>query len=336
VQIAVTEGARVLPTDRRPLELRQSGVWNGEAFQACFDALAADGVDVHGEAHFVTTLGPGSVLDAGCGTGRVAIELARRGIEVVGVDAESSMIATARQRAPELAWFVADLANLDLGRTFDVVIMAGNVPLFTRAGTQAALVAGCARHVSPGGALVCGVQLGRGYDLGTYDQQCAHAGLELIQRWSTWDREPFQQDGSYAVSVHSPRANQSADADRNEDSSTRYAELDRDLGLLPVNRVAAARAGSTKPRRKTSERRVEKTTHLETKTITFPDGTERKIELYARGGAVGIGELNETGDLHSIELTRARTHSHPRQVGEIPLVQRLPTPRGTVALSRDG
>ena len=220
VQSAVTEGARVLPTDRRPLELRQSGVWNGEDFQARFDALAVDGVDVHGEAHFVTTLGPGSVLDAGCGTGRVAIELARRGIEVVGVDAESSMIATARQRAPELAWFVADLANLELGRTFDVVIMAGNVPLFTRAGTQAALVAGCARHVSPGGALVCGLQLGRGYDLATYDQQCAHAGLELIQRWATWDREPFHQDGSYAVSVHSPRINQSADEDRNEDSST--------------------------------------------------------------------------------------------------------------------
>ena len=212
-----------MPTDRRPLELRQPRVWNGEDFQARFDALAADGVDVHGEAHFVATLGPGSVLDAGCGTGRVAIELARRGIEVVGVDAESSMIATARQRTPELAWFVADLANLELGRTFDVVIMAGNVPLFTRAGTQAALVAGCARHVNPGGALVCGLQLGRGYDLATYDQQCAHPGLELIQRWATWDREPFQQDGSYAVSVHSPRANQSAAEDRNEDSSTRCA-----------------------------------------------------------------------------------------------------------------
>jgi len=216
-----------LPTDRRPVELRQSGVWNGDDFQARFDALAADGVDVHGEAHFVTTLGPVSVLDAGCGTGRVAIELARRGIEVVGVDAESSMIATARQRAPELAWFVVDLANLELGRTFDVVIMAGNVPLFTRAGTQAALVAGCARHVSPGGALVCGLQLGRGYDLAAYDQQCAHAGLELIQRWATWDRETFQHDGSYAVSVHSPRASQSADADRNENSSARCAELDR-------------------------------------------------------------------------------------------------------------
>ena len=192
-----------MPSDPRPLELQQSGGWDGTDFQARFDALAADGFDVHGEAHFVTTLGPVSVLDAGCGTGRVAIELARRGIEVVGVDAESSMIATARQRTPELAWFVADLANLELGRTFDVVVMAGNVPLFTRAGTQAALVTGCARHVRRGGAVVCGFQLGRGYDLATYDRQCADSGLELIQRWATWDREQLQPDGSYAVSVHS-------------------------------------------------------------------------------------------------------------------------------------
>jgi SAM-dependent methyltransferase len=199
-----------LSTDRRPRESRPSGSWDGEDYQARFDALAADGVDVHGEAHFVMTLGLGSVLDAGCGTGRVAIELARRGVEAVGVDAEPSMIATARQRAPELTWVVADLATLKLGRTFDVVIMAGNVPLFTGAGTQAALVAGCARHVSPDGAMVCGFQLGRGYDLATYDEQCAHVGLELVARWATWDREPLERDGHYAVSVHSLRADQAA------------------------------------------------------------------------------------------------------------------------------
>ena len=42
------------------------------------------------------------VLDAGCGTGRVAIELARRGIEVVGVDADPDMLERARRRAPQL------------------------------------------------------------------------------------------------------------------------------------------------------------------------------------------------------------------------------------------
>ncbi len=80
--------------------------------------------------------------------------------------------------------------------------MAGNVPLFTPAGTQPALVAACARHLTVGGALVCGLQLGRAYELADYDDHCRVAGLELAARWSTWDQEPFRSDGSYAVSVH--------------------------------------------------------------------------------------------------------------------------------------
>ena len=38
---------------------------------------------------------PTTVLDAWCGTGRVAVELARRGVRVVGVDVDASMLATA-------------------------------------------------------------------------------------------------------------------------------------------------------------------------------------------------------------------------------------------------
>src|SRR5450631_4021996 len=128
--------------------------WDGESYQQRFDALAADGADVHGEADFVEQLHPSFVLDAGCGTGRVARELARRGIGVVGVDRDQSMIATAARLAPELTWLVRDLTQIDLDRCFDVVLLAGNVPIFTPDGTQAALVAGCARHLVDQGLLV--------------------------------------------------------------------------------------------------------------------------------------------------------------------------------------
>lgn len=175
--------------------------WDGAGYQSHFDRLADTGVDVHGEATFVRGYRPATVLDAGCGTGRVAIELARHGIEVVGVDVDDSMLATARRRAPEIVWHQGDLAALDLGRTFDVVVMAGNVPLFTATGTEPALVAGVARHVTPGGILVAGFSLDRGYTTAAYDTHCAAAGLTLTERYATWSRDPFA-GGDYAVSVH--------------------------------------------------------------------------------------------------------------------------------------
>jgi SAM-dependent methyltransferase len=177
--------------------------WDGARYQARFDALAASGVDVHGEATFVRALEPATVLDAGCGTGRVAVELARHGIEVVGVDVNASMLEVARGSAPAIEWIESDLTSIDLGRRFDVVVLAGNVPLFTPAGTHAALVAGCARHV--GRFLVAGFQLDRGYGVEDYDAHCAAAGLELVERHATWDRQPFE-GGDYAVSVHAPQS----------------------------------------------------------------------------------------------------------------------------------
>ena len=144
----------------------------------------------------------GIISDAGCGTGRVAIELARRGVEVVGADLDPSMLDTARDRAPGLTWIHADLAELELPQRFDVVVMAGNVPLFTPPGSHAALIAGCARHLAAEGALVAGFQTTEGYGLDAYDAHCAAAGLELAERYATWDRAPHEPTSTSAVSVH--------------------------------------------------------------------------------------------------------------------------------------
>ena len=138
----------------------------------------------------------------------VALELVRRGLEVVGVDLDASMLSTARGRGPGVEFVEADLAQLQLRRSFDVVLMAGNVLLFTPQGTERAVVLGCARHLGPDGALVVGFQTDRGYRLADYDDDCERAGLVLAERWATWDREelpeptPEHPATSYAVSVH--------------------------------------------------------------------------------------------------------------------------------------
>ncbi len=200
-----------------------SGDTSGEDYQRRFDALAASGRAVHGEADFVAALagsvggsvGGTRILDAGCGTGRVAIELSRRGFEVVGVDVDVSMLSVARDLAPGIAWLVRDLAALDaadpdLGGPFDVVVLAGNVIPLLAEGTESVAVAQLAGCLSPGGRLVAGFGLDVAHlplddvpvTLADYHGWCSDEGLEREAVFSGWEREPFTEQAGYAVSVH--------------------------------------------------------------------------------------------------------------------------------------
>ncbi|MFC7639742.1 class I SAM-dependent methyltransferase [Streptosporangium lutulentum] len=86
----------------------------GERYAARFAELAESGADMHGEARLCAELLPpgARVLDAGCGTGRVAIRLAELGYDCVGVDLDESMLEVARRAAPDLTWILADLSDL--------------------------------------------------------------------------------------------------------------------------------------------------------------------------------------------------------------------------------
>ena len=184
---------------------RESDVPRGAAYDRRFEDLAATGMDVHGEAALVDSYGPGSVLDAGCGTGRVAIELGRRGHPVVGVDVDEAMLETARAKAPALAWVRGDLADpdLDFEQAFDVVVMAGNVLIFVPSGSEERVIANAARWLRPGGRLVSGYSVRPGgLDPDRHDTVAARSGLVLEDRWSTWDRRPSAPGDGYAVAVH--------------------------------------------------------------------------------------------------------------------------------------
>lgn len=179
----------------------------GDAYDERWRALAATGADVHGEANCVERLVthhglPRSVLDAGCGTGRVAIELARRGFDVVGADLDASMLATARDKSPHVEWVHADLATFDLGRRFGAAVLAGNVMIFVAPGSEGEVLARLAAHLVAGGVLVAGFQVRRDrLALADYDARADAAGLEYVDRYATWDGAPFD-GGDYAVSVH--------------------------------------------------------------------------------------------------------------------------------------
>jgi SAM-dependent methyltransferase len=178
----------------------------GDDYDRRWQQLASSGTDVHGEATFVDSLlrdtGGRRVLDAGCGTGRVAIELARRGYDVVGVDIDPTMLDTARRKANDLRWVLADLSQLALDDTFDAVVLAGNVMVFVGPGNEREVLARIAAHLDPGGKLVAGFQLDTGrYALADFDADATEAGFMLTDRYATWERAPFE-GGGYAVSVH--------------------------------------------------------------------------------------------------------------------------------------
>lgn len=176
---------------------------SGDEYDEPYERRAAAGENVHGEADFVMRYSPRTLLDAGCGTGRIARELARRGLDVVGVDLDDRMLSTARRKAPSIAWHCADLASIDLGRTFDVILLAGNVMIFLTPGTEGAVVANLERHLAPDGRLVAGFSLRPGrLTIEQYDRLAAKADLVLGERWSSWDGDLWTPGADYHVSVH--------------------------------------------------------------------------------------------------------------------------------------
>jgi len=180
----------------------------GDDYDARWRSLAATGQNVHGEADLVETLlresGGTRVLDAGCGTGRVAIELANRGFSVIGVDVDPDMLSAARTKRPELPWVEADLTDLGqvVAEEFDVALLAGNVLIFVKPGTEGDVLRAVGERVAPGGLLVSGFSIRPDrLSLSRYDELTEQAGLQPVARWATWNRDPFT-GGDYAVSVH--------------------------------------------------------------------------------------------------------------------------------------
>lgn len=173
-----------------------------------FRQLAAEGADLSGEARLLDALVPpgARVLDAGCGTGRVAAALAARGHDVVGVDADPTLVEAARADHPGPRFLVADLAELDLAaqgeaEPFDAAVLAGNVMVFVAPGTERDVLARVAAHVRPDGLVVVGFGTDRGYPVADLDADAVAAGLRPEHRFATWDLRPWRDDADFAVSV---------------------------------------------------------------------------------------------------------------------------------------
>jgi len=95
--------------------------WDAETYDAVSDPQFEWGMEV---LERLELRGEETVVDAGCGSGRVTAELARkvpRG-RVIAVDGSEAMVAKARERLGEGAsYVVSDLSELELGERVDLV-----------------------------------------------------------------------------------------------------------------------------------------------------------------------------------------------------------------------
>ncbi|HPU40010.1 MAG TPA: class I SAM-dependent methyltransferase [Microthrixaceae bacterium] len=171
-------------------------------------SMAAAGDDLGGEARRIDAMAPRSarVLDAGCGPGRVAAQLADAGHEVVGVDIDPVLIDAAQHDHPGLTWLVADLAELDLpsagiAEGFDVIVCAGNVLTFLDPATRRPVLARLAAHLRDGGRIVAGFGSGRDYDFGEFLDDVRETGLKPDVLFSTWTMRPFTPESDFLVAV---------------------------------------------------------------------------------------------------------------------------------------
>jgi ubiquinone/menaquinone biosynthesis C-methylase UbiE len=132
---------------------------------------------------------PKTILDMGCGTGRLAAALAERGHRVTGADPSAGMMKVARSRpgAERVTWVDSDSASLALDERFDLIIMTGHVfQVFLEDDDVRATLRTLRRHLAPGGRLAFETR------------------NPLVEEWRTWtpSRETLQVPGIGVVDMH--------------------------------------------------------------------------------------------------------------------------------------
>jgi SAM-dependent methyltransferase len=153
---------------------------------------------------------PGTrVLDVGCGVGRWSSLLAARGGSVTGMDLSPTMIAEALRRASAMGvgdrcrFLVQDLAQLDAGETFDLIVGVTVLQHILDPQALRAAVQRMSDHLAPGGRMVlleaaparvaehCDTSVFRARQRSTYLSLFADVGLE-VRAISGVDPAPFK------------------------------------------------------------------------------------------------------------------------------------------------
>jgi 2-polyprenyl-3-methyl-5-hydroxy-6-metoxy-1,4-benzoquinol methylase len=155
-------------------------------------------------------IAPGTrVLDVGCGVGRWSSMLAARGGLVTGMDLSPTMIGEAQRRAKAMGvanqcrFLVQDLAQLDAGEKFDLIVGVTVLQHILEPRALRAAVERMVDHLAPGGRMVlleaaparvakhCDTTVFRARERNVYLNLFADAGLE-VRALTGVDPAPFK------------------------------------------------------------------------------------------------------------------------------------------------
>jgi SAM-dependent methyltransferase len=135
----------------------------------------------------VALAGGGRALELGIGTGRIALPLARRGVEVHGIDLSQAMVARLREKpgGEEIPVAIGDFATTRLDGAFSLAYLVFNtINNLTTQAEQVACFRNVAAHLEPGGCFVIEVgvpelrRLPPGETMHVFDASEGHWGID--------------------------------------------------------------------------------------------------------------------------------------------------------------
>jgi len=122
-------------------------------------------------------------LELACGSGRIAVPLAREGVQLVGLDNSPAMLARAREKSASLTsveWIEGDMRSFDLGKVFGLaMIPVSSLQLLLTTEDQMACLRSAHRHLAPGGRLAF---------------ELDHTSIVVMAEWQTHRRGTLQRN----------------------------------------------------------------------------------------------------------------------------------------------
>ncbi len=165
------------------------GEWNAALYDKKHDFVAEYG---KGLLEFVLEKKEQRILDLGCGTGTLTVQLKNFAESVIGVDSSENMIKRAQEQYPDLDFAVCDALALPFENQFDVVFSNA---VFHWIADHNALLKNVHKVLKPGGLLVCefGAKGNIAAIENAFAETCREFGYEYHPRFNFPTSEHFAE-----------------------------------------------------------------------------------------------------------------------------------------------